>query len=260
MSDNLPHHWPQNPEEVREWIRSRHVDEVECVVPDLVGVARGKAMPASKFSGFTPTYLPTSIFFQTITGTYVEMDHRQDFMMEKDIQLVPDLSTLRPIPWANDPTLQVIHDLYTLDGKAGRACAAQCAQACCPPGLRRWAGKAVVAPELEFYLTKRNTNPDDPLEPPVGRSGRQSVGRQAYSIAAVDEYDRVIEDIYDFAEAQGLEIDTVIQEGGAAQLEINLIHGDPLDLADQIFVFKRLIREAAFPAGLLCNLHGQTHG
>ena len=56
----------------------------------------------------------------------------------------------------------------------------------------------------------------------------------------------MIEDIYDFAEAQGLEIDTVIQEGGAAQLEINLIHGNPLDLADQIFVFKRLIREAAF--------------
>jgi glutamine synthetase len=236
---------PSTPEEMREWMRVRHIDEVECVVPDLVGVARGKAMPASKFSGFNPTYLPTSIFFQTITGNYIEMDHRDDFMMEKDIQLVPDLATLRAVPWANDPTLQVIHDLYTLDGEPVELAPRNVLKRV----LKRYEEKGwepVVAPELEFYLTKRNTNPDDPLEPPVGRSGRQSVGRQAYSIAAVDEYDRVIEDIYDFAEAQGLEIDTVIQEGGAAQLEINLIHGNPLDLADQIFVFKRLIREAAF--------------
>ncbi|MCV6574865.1 MAG: glutamine synthetase family protein [Cohaesibacter sp.] len=236
---------PSTPEEMREWMRLRHIDEVECVVPDFVGVARGKAMPASKFSGFNPTYLPTSIFFQTITGNYIEMDHRDDFMMEKDIQLVPDLSTLRAVPWANDPTLQVIHDLYTLEGEPVELAPRNVLKRV----LKRFEDKgwkAVVAPELEFYLTKRNTNPDHPLEPPVGRSGRQSVGRQAYSIAAVDEYDRVIEDIYDFAEAQGLEIDTVIQEGGAAQLEINLIHGNPLDLADQIFVFKRLIREAAF--------------
>jgi glutamine synthetase len=243
--EQTPMTWPQNAQEVREWMRTRHIDEVECVVPDIVGVARGKAMPASKFSGLNPTYLPTSIFFQTITGTYIEVDEREDFMMEKDVQLVPDLTTLRPIPWANDPTLQVIHDIYTLEGEPVELAPRNVLKRVISK-FTELGWKAVVAPELEFYLTKRNADPDEPLEPPVGRSGRQSVGRQAYSIAAVDEYDRVIEDIYDFAEAQGLEIDTVIQEGGAAQLEINLLHGDPLDLADQIFVFKRLIREAAF--------------
>ena len=29
----------------------------------------------------------------------------------------------------------------------------------------------MVAPELEFYLTKINKDPDYPLTPPVGRSG-----------------------------------------------------------------------------------------
>ncbi|WP_319532938.1 glutamine synthetase family protein, partial [uncultured Cohaesibacter sp.] len=236
---------PRTSEEVHEWMRQRGIDEVECVVPDIVGIARGKAMPASKFSGLSPTYLPTSIFFQTITGNYIEMEDRQDFMMERDIQLVPDLSTLRAVPWANDPTMQVIHDLYDLDGELVELAPRNVLRRVVG-GFETMGWKPVVAPELEFYLTKRNTDPDYPLEPPVGRSGRQSVGRQAYSIAAVDEYDRVIEDIYDFADAQGLEIDTVIQEGGAGQLEINLIHGNPLDLADQIFVFKRLIREAAF--------------
>ncbi|SNY90183.1 glutamine synthetase [Cohaesibacter sp. ES.047] len=239
------YHVPQTSEDVHEWMRQRGIDEVECVVPDIVGIARGKAMPASKFSGLSPTYLPSSIFFQTITGNYIEMEDRQDFMMERDIQLVPDLSTLRAVPWANDPTMQVIHDLYDLDGNLVELAPRNVLRRVMG-GFETMGWKPVVAPELEFYLTKRNTDPDYPLEPPVGRSGRQSVGRQAYSIAAVDEYDRVIEDIYDFADAQGLEIDTVIQEGGAGQLEINLIHGDPVDLADQIFVFKRLIREAAF--------------
>ena len=42
-----------------------------------------------------------------------------------------------------------------------------------------------------------------------------------------------------------MEIDTLMQEGGAGQLEINLNHGDPIELADQVFMFKRTIREAA---------------
>jgi glutamine synthetase len=102
-----------------------------------------------------------------------------------------------------------------------------------------------VAPEMEFYLIKPNLNPNEPIEPPVGRTGRQMVSRQAYSMSAVDEYGKVIDDIYEFSEAQGFEIDTIIQEGGAGQVEINFVHGDPMKLADQVFFFKRTIREAA---------------
>ena len=79
----------------------------------------------------------------------------------------------------------------------------------------------------------------------MGRSGRPAAARQAYSMSAVDEFGPVIDDIYDFAEAQGFEIDGITQEGGAGQLEINLLHGDPIRLADEVFYFKRLIREAA---------------
>jgi glutamine synthetase len=103
----------------------------------------------------------------------------------------------------------------------------------------------VVAPEMEFYLIKPNLNPNEPIEPPLGRTGRQMVSRQAYSMSAVDEYGKVIDDIYEFSAAQGFEIDTIIQEGGAGQVEINLLHDHPVKLADQVFFFKRTIREAA---------------
>ncbi len=103
----------------------------------------------------------------------------------------------------------------------------------------------IVAPEMEFFLVARNTDPNMPVIPPMGRSGRRAVAKQAYSLSAIDEYGKVIDDIYDFAEAQGLEIDGILQEGGAGQIEINLAHGDPIRLADEVFFFKRLIREAA---------------
>ena len=83
------------------------------------------------------------------------------------------------------------------------------------------------------------------LEPPIGRSGRPEAGRRSYSISAVNEFDDLFEDIYAFAEAQQLEVDTLIHEEGAAQMEINLRHGDPLALCDQVFLLKRTIREAA---------------
>ncbi len=230
-------------EDLKKLLRRYQIDEVECVVADIHGVARGKVMPAVRFGELQPVFLPFSIFFQSITGRYFEFDS-EDYDTDIDVKLVPDLSTLRALPWARHPSLMVIHDMYYQDGSP---------IACAPRNVLRrlielyaaqgW--KAIVAPELEFYLTERNIDPDTPLTPPAGRSGRQSVGRQAFSMMALDEYEPVIEDIYKFAEAQGLEINTIIQEGGPAQLEINLMHGDPLALADQVFVFKRLIREAA---------------
>jgi glutamine synthetase len=238
---------PTKKDELRAFMSRYKIDEVECTIPDFHGVARGKAMPAVKFSASTPTFLPFSIFFQSITGEYIDYDS-PEYDTETDMLLVPDLSTIRQIPWARYPSLHVIHDIHYVSGEPV-PCAPRNQLKHILALYKKEGWQPVVAPELEFYLTKKNINPDMPLEPPVGRSGRQSVGRQSYSMAAIDEYEPIIEDIYQYAEIQGLTIDTIIQEGGAAQLEINMDHGDPLILADSVFLFKRLIREAALKHG-----------
>ena len=232
----------QLPEAAREYIGDRRVDEVECVIGDIAGVARGKAMPAAKFATQTNYYLPNSIFLQTITGEWA--DNPFDAFTEPDMVMVPDFSTATAAPWTADVTLQVIHDAQDQDGTP---------IAFSPRNVLRRIVKLyndqgwtpVVAPEMEFFLTARNTDPNMPVEPPMGRTGRRAAGKQAYSLLAIDEYGKVIDDIYDFAEAQGLEIDGILQEGGAGQIELNLAHGDPVRLADDVFFFKRLIREAA---------------
>lgn len=238
------------PEAFTTYLRDRRLEEVECIIPDISGMSRGKAMPAHKFSPDQRFFLPTSLFYQTITGDYVDAGSYDE--TEPDMVLVPDMRTASAVPWSSDAAMQVINDLETRDGQPVPLAPRNV--------LRRVMGlyaergwQAVVAPELEFFLTRPNTDPNEPIEPPIGRTGRRGVGRQAYSMVAVDEHGPVIDTIYDFAEDQGLEIDTVIQEGGAGQMEINLLHGDPLDLADQVFYFKRAIREAALKHGIFAT-------
>jgi glutamine synthetase len=230
--------WLTNlPEAFLDFLGDRNIEEVECIIPDLAGTSRGKAMPSYKFRPDATFYLPISLFYQTISGEYVDMEIENQWL-EKDVVLIPDMETATAVPWAEDATLQVICDLFTREGEplaiAPRNVLRKVLDLYADQGWR-----PVVAPELEFYLTKPNTDPNEEIEPPLGRTGRKGASRQVYSMAAVDEYGPVI--------------DTVIQEGGAGQIEINLLHGDPLRLADEVFYFKRSIREAALKNGIFAT-------
>ncbi|PZR49448.1 MAG: glutamine synthetase, partial [Stutzerimonas stutzeri] len=55
---------------LRRWLRERSITEVECLVPDITGIARGKIIPADKFSHDYGTRLPEGIFATTVTGDY----------------------------------------------------------------------------------------------------------------------------------------------------------------------------------------------
>ncbi len=228
------------------WFAEHGVTEVECMVPDLNGIARGKILPAKKFLesvGDRGLRLPEAIFVTTIDGGYPP-DEDVTNPANADIYLRPDPATIRLVPWYREPTAQVIADCFYADGSpvdiSPRAVLRRVLDRYHERG---W--QPVVAPELEFYLVKPNTDPDYPLEPPIGRSGRPETGRQAYGIDAVNEFDPIFEEIYDHCEAQGLDIDTLAHEAGAAQMEINFVHGDAMALADQVLLFKRTVRQTA---------------
>jgi glutamine synthetase len=235
----------ENTAKMQSWFKEREITEVECLVPDMTGTPKGKIMPASKYLHGGRPRLPDSIFIQTAAGDYPEDDERIWNPIEQDMELVPDLSTMRLVPWVEEPTAQVIHDCYYLNGEpvdlAPRHVLHRVLQLY---EERGW--KPIVAPEMEFYLVQKNTDPDYPLEAPIGRSGRQGASSQAYSIDAVNECDPLFEKMYDYCEALDLDIDTLIQEEGSGQMEINFQHGSPMDLADQVFMFKRTLREVAF--------------
>lgn len=231
------------------WLKERRITEVECLVPDITGNARGKIIPANKFSHDYGTRLPEGIFATTVTGEYPDDYYELTAPSDSDMILRPDPDTVRLVPWAADPTAQIIHDCYTKSGEphelAPRNVLRRVLAEFSEDGL-----SPVVAPEVEFFLVQKNTDPDFPLQPPAGRNGRPETARQSYSIDAVNEFDPILDLMYDYCEAMKLDVDTLIHESGAAQLEINLLHADALSRADQVFLFKRTMREAALRHGV----------
>lgn len=237
---------PNTFNELERWLNEKRVTEVECLVPDLTGVARGKILPREKFTEDRGMRLPHAIVAMSVTGEQPASGPYYDVVepTDRDMQLRPDPTTVRIVPWATDPTAQVIHDCFDSKGQlVPYAPRSVLRRVCDLYAAEGW--DPVIAPELEFYLTARNTDSNVPLRPPIGRSGRAETSRQAYSIDAVNEFDPLFEEIYEYCNLMSLNVDTLIHEIGAGQMEINFFHDHPLGLADEVFFFKRTVREAA---------------
>jgi len=233
--------------EMDQWLNERQVTEIECLVPDLTGVARGKIVPRTKFTDERGMRMPEAVLGMTVTGNYPTHDAaylRAISETDRDMVLRADPATITMVPWAADPTAQVIHDCYFADGRlvdfAPRTVLRRV--------LKLYADRGwlpMIRPEVEFYLTARNVDPDQPLKSPIGRSGRAETSRQIYSIDAVNEFDPLFEDLYDYCDIMQLDVDTLIHEIGAGQIGMDFVAGEPMAMADKLFYFKRTLREAA---------------
>jgi len=227
------------------WISARRISEIECLVPDMNGVLRGKVLPAGKFISSArekSLRMPSSVFAVTVTGEYAGED--EESYRDPDLVLAPDPATLCVAPGFKTPTAFVFADTFDPEGAPWEASPRHLLKRVLALyEARGW--RAIAAPELEFYLTAVNSDPDLPLTPPAGRSGRAETSPQPYGLESITEYEDLIEGIYEYSEVASLHLDTMIHESGTAQLEINFQHGDPVALADQVLVFKRIVRQVA---------------
>ena len=105
--------------DLERWLNANRVTEIECLVPDLTGVARGKILPREKFTEDRGMRLPEAIVAIGVTGNFPESGPYYDVIhaTDRDMHLRPDPSTVRIVPWATDPTAQVIHDCFDRDGR-----------------------------------------------------------------------------------------------------------------------------------------------
>ncbi|RWC13594.1 glutamine synthetase family protein [Mesorhizobium sp.] len=236
----------------KSWLAAHAISEVECLVPDMNGVLRGKALPAAKFLKALEDralYLPSSAFLVSIDGRYSGSIDEGFAYSDPDMRMVPDVSTLCLAPGGGPGKAYVFADAFHMDDRPWMASPRHVLRAVLDLYRQRgW--RAVVAPELEFYLTAPNPDPDQPLTAPAGRNGRAESVQHPYDMAALEEFEPVIQRIYAHAAAAGLPLDTLIHESGTAQLEINFLHGDALALADKVLLFKRLTRQAAQASGM----------
>ena len=155
------------------WIAEHKIDEVECIVPDINGVQRGKVLPAKKFLSSVrdkSLRIPGSVFICTIDGHYPE-DIEDIWDKDPDKILIADPDTICVAPGFKSPTAFVIADVLHGDGTeveiAPRTILKKVLNLYADRG---W--KPIMAPEVEFYLVSQNVDPDFPLVPPTGSSGR----------------------------------------------------------------------------------------
>ncbi|HEX8954643.1 MAG TPA: glutamine synthetase family protein, partial [Burkholderiaceae bacterium] len=153
------------------------------------------------------------------------------------------------VPWSSVPRAMAIHDCIEMNGEP----CAFAPRSVLKSVLERYAAAGltpVVAPEIEFYLTAPNTNPDLPLAAPPARNGRAECGQSAYSLNMLNELAPFWDEFHAAIDALGIRSDTWLHEVGVTQFEINLLHGDALAVADQAFLFKYAAKEVAIKHGL----------
>ncbi|WP_178391981.1 glutamine synthetase family protein [Pseudomonas putida] len=166
-----------------------------------------------------------------------------------DLALIADPTQIHRLPWSAEPRALAICDADELDGtSSGLSTRGQLKAV-----IARYAARGlapVVATELEFFVFAANPDPTQPFQPPLGLDGRREDGHSAFSVSSNNGLRPFFQEVYRCMAALGLPRDTFMHEMGVSQFEINLLHGDPLLLADQTFLFKHLLKEVALKHGL----------
>jgi glutamine synthetase len=228
----------------------RHPDTatVDLILPDLVGIPRGKRLSAEAFGGVLETgcAFASSVYGMDSTGANVDASGLIWEEGDADRPVAIDLATLAPVPWRTGGAA-VIGGLLDRDGQPffadPRAVLRSVAARFGALGLT-----PTCALELEFHLLERDRDRDGRPRP-IGQRD-QAPGR-TYDLGALEAADGFLARLGAYCVAQDLPAKAAVSEYSLAQLEINLGHvGDAVLAADHALMLKRAVKAAARAEGL----------
>jgi glutamine synthetase len=209
------------------------VDTVECCFPDTWGVFVGRRMPAEVFrrrleGGIS---MPNAPFAWNVRGDIDPVPYTNADTGYPNMHLMPDLSSLRPAPWA-ERTAFCLMDAYVSPGGEPhpldtRAIARRAVATLAAAGYEAW-----VAPELEFYLT-------DPAWRPLYDDHR------CWSMTLGAEHEPILGDIRATLLAAGVPVESTQTEGGPGQWELNVGPSAPIEAADHAAILKYVVKVVA---------------
>lgn len=228
---------------LEQWPETRTVD---LVIPDLVGIARGKRLPLGAFESALQSGMsfPSSVYALDSTGANVDASGLVWEEGDADRAIMIDPSTFRPLPWL-DGGAQVLGGL--IDHEAIPFFADP--RAVLKRVIDRLADDLqltpVVALELEFYLlAPRNTRDGRPRPKRSDVGGESEV--QVYSLDALDQEQAFFGALEGYCDDQNIPAKGTSAEYAPGQFEVNLGHSsDALLAADHGFMLKRAVKAAA---------------
>ncbi len=230
-------------------VRGGALDTVLTVVPDGYGRLMGKRVVARHFLDHVAAHgAHACIYLFTVD---MEMEPLPGFALTSwergygDMHMVPDLGTLRLVPWLPKTAL-VFCDVYTEDGEPIEEAPRWI--------LRRQVARAAalgftvkVAAELELYCFRESFDEARArryrdLTPVAGYL-------EDYHILQTSREEPLIRTIRNAMEGAGVPVEGSKGEWGRGQEEINLEYAEALDMADRTALYKHGAKEIAYQAG-----------
>ena len=224
---------------------------VDVLIADANGILRGKQFPGDGLEKLFKkgANFPLSLLFCDVRGATAAGLLQPPLMGDPDVAYMPVPGTLRPVPWANVPTAQVMlravdetgnpHPYDPLTVLQNRI-----------DEFSRSGWKPVAALEGEFYLLDPSENPPVPLNPSNGWPDFE--GPQVYALEPLRDVQGFIDQIKQVAAVQSIPLTSIVCEYGASQFEMNLDHSD--DLVTHCYEFlmlKHAVRNVAAANGQL---------
>ncbi|CAJ1053960.1 lengsin isoform X1 [Xyrichtys novacula] len=220
-------------EQIKQQIARENINFVRFEATDLHGVSRSKTVPV-RFFHEKAVYgipMPRSYLELTLSPKSNEVDHANAANFSSDVLLIPDLSTFRVLPWA-EQTARVICDPCTVSGNPLRT-------------SPRLIAKQLLGQlqSLGFSLHSSFTYECCVLGAP-DRIGPKTLLFPATTLLSNHDlpfFQQLVDSMY----CMGADIDSIASASGPGQMEINLRPEFGIAAADSAFTFRTGIKELA---------------
>jgi glutamine synthetase len=214
------------------------IDTVECCFPDTWGIFVGRRMPAASFlkAAEQGLSMPNAPFAWNISGDIEPTPYANADTGFPNMHVEPDLSTLRPAPWAERTAFCLMDAFVQRDGAPNpldtRGILRRSVTSLADLGYEAW-----VASELEFYLCTADWQPlyED---------------HRCWSMTRGAEVEPVLGEIRSTLLAAGVPVESSQTEGGPGQMEVNVSPASPIETADNAAVLKYVVKLVAERHGL----------
>ena len=241
-------------DELLELAERGEIDTVVCGAPDPAGRIIGKRLNVPSFvrlaiegSGVCAS---TFVFAVDMDMVPLELPASSADNGWADFRLVPDLATLRRIPWEPNAAF-VLCDSYEMDSD-------QLLEVAPRTILRRQLARAEekglrfgFASELEFYLA--STPSAQAFAQRYRDLDMLSAHRNDYQMSQAGRDDWFIAQIRNHMSDFGIPIEASKPEWGLGQQEVTLDFTSTLEMADRHVLFKYGVKDLAHRAGLTCT-------
>jgi glutamine synthetase len=223
------------------YLDNHRVRVVEVWIPDINGAVKGKWYPVDSFKEFAPKGLtfPNALLSWTRDALmYNDIPYSNPTHGFPDLSVIPDLSTLRPMPWRESHAAVLCH-LATTEGEPiavdPRDVLLQQVN-----GLKGFGLEPRCALEYEFCLLERNGEPTN-------------YRHEGYDFVLPDMIDRFLESLTVQLVDFGLPVAVGHTEWGTGQMEITLQPLDALAAADKAVMLKAAIKSIAHEMKLVAS-------